>query len=67
VPADIADQLYSPFFTTRPDGLGLGLSICRSIIEAHAGRLWHASKGSDGAAFHFTLPDIDRTAMRAPE
>ncbi len=53
---EAAKQLYTPFFTTKPHGLGLGLCICRSIIEAHAGQLWHSQVPGTGAAFHFTLP-----------
>lgn len=52
------DELYRPFYTTKPGGLGLGLSICRSVIEAHAGRLWHHSDAGKGTLFHFTLPGM---------
>jgi signal transduction histidine kinase len=54
--AENADQLFGAFFTTKPSGMGMGLSIGRSIIEAHGGRLWTEPNLPHGAAFHFTLP-----------
>ena len=56
ISAENADRLFSAFFTTKPSGMGMGLSIGRSIIEAHGGRLWAESNLPQGAAFHFTLP-----------
>ena len=54
-PQDI-DRIFNPLFTTKTDGMGMGLSICRSIIEAHQGRLWVAPNNPQGAVFQFTLP-----------
>jgi len=50
------ERLFEPFYTTKAGGLGLGLSICRSIIEAHDGRLWASANEPRGAVFQFTLP-----------
>jgi PAS domain S-box-containing protein len=54
-PANL-EQLFQAFYTTKPGGLGLGLSICRSIIEAHGGRLWVEANEPQGAIFQFTMP-----------
>ena len=50
------ERVFDAFYTTKPGGLGMGLSICRSIIEAHGGRLWATANVPQGAIFQFTLP-----------
>jgi signal transduction histidine kinase len=53
---DTASQLFTPFFSTKPTGMGLGLNICRSLIELHQGRLWFTSNTGHGCTFHIALP-----------
>jgi two-component system, LuxR family, sensor histidine kinase TtrS len=55
IAADAADRLFERFFTTKPDGMGMGLCVSRSIIESHGGKLWAAPASDGGAVFHFTL------------
>ena len=52
---EVADQLFQPFITTKRDGMGVGLSISRTIVEAHGGRIWAEGKPGEGTTFHFTL------------
>jgi C4-dicarboxylate-specific signal transduction histidine kinase len=56
LPAQQADQIFNAFFTTKPEGTGMGLRISRSIVESHRGRLWADGNSSRGASFHLTLP-----------
>jgi PAS domain S-box-containing protein len=63
LPSDQANKIFDAFFTTKPDGTGMGLSISRSIIESHGGRLWASANSGRGATFQFTLPiDIKAAA-----
>jgi PAS domain S-box-containing protein len=62
ISAENADRLFNAFFTTKSSGMGMGLSICRSIMEAHGGRLWATANISHGATFQFTLPVSAGTA-----
>ena len=50
------DEIFNPFYSTKPNGIGMGLAISRSIIESHGGRLWATANNGPGATFHFTLP-----------
>ena len=56
ISAEDADRLFNPFFTTKSSGMGMGLSICRSIMEGHGGRLWATANPPHGAMFQFTVP-----------
>ena len=65
-PSATLEHLFTSFYTTKPGGLGMGLSICRSIIEAHGGRLWATANLPRGAIFQFTLPHV-RDGSRTAE
>jgi len=60
ISADIAAQLFQPFVTTKPQGMGVGLSISRTIIEAHGGQIWTEPNPGGGAIFKFTLRALSK-------
>jgi PAS domain S-box-containing protein len=66
LPAEQADQVFGAFFTTKPDGSGMGLTISRSIIESHGGRLWAGGNANRGATFYFTLPSERTDSISSP-
>ena len=58
IPEEKMEQVFERFFTTKKKGMGLGLSICRTIIDAHRGKIWATNNGGCGATFHFSLPIV---------
>jgi PAS domain S-box-containing protein len=61
----VAERIFAPFYTTKPTGLGMGLSICHSIIEAHGGRIWVNANLSRGVTFQFTVPATNSAPKKA--
>jgi signal transduction histidine kinase len=61
IPTESLPRIFDSFYTTGPEGMGLGLTLCRAIIDAHRGRIWAENNSDGGASFHFSLP-----AMEAP-
>ena len=59
------DKIFDPFYTTKPGGMGMGLSISRSILQAHGGRLWAAARDGPGTLFHFSLPKYQEEESNA--
>jgi PAS domain S-box-containing protein len=64
LPTEGLDQMFSAFFTTKPQGSGMGLAISRSIVESHGGQLWATANDGRGAIFHFTLPHMTETSSQ---
>jgi len=63
---DASARIFDAFYTTKPAGMGMGLSICRSILQAHHGRLWATANQGPGTTFHFTLPKEQLEADAEP-
>ena len=63
IPDGKREHVFERFFTTKKEGMGLGLSICRTIISAHRGEIWATSNGEGGASFHFSLPVVSSDAL----
>jgi two-component system sensor kinase FixL len=55
------DRIFEPFFTTKRDGIGMGLSICRTIVESHGGRVWASPRLRDGSIFCFNIPTVEKS------
>ena len=60
------ERVFDAFYTTKPSGTGMGLSICRSIIGAHGGRLWAEANEPRGTIFQFTVPSAEKELMNCP-
>jgi signal transduction histidine kinase len=56
IPPEQLEHVFNPFYTTKPNGMGLGLAVCRTIVEAHAGKLWAANNPERGSTFHVIFP-----------
>jgi len=63
----VAAQLFQPFMTTKQQGMGVGLSISRTIIEAHGGKIWVEPNPGGGSIFRFTLPTVQQTELAPNE
>ena len=67
LPEHVRQRIFQPFVTTKPEGMGVGLSICRQIVQAHGGLLWAEDGPHGGTVFRFTLPRLpDQSEAAAP-
>ena len=67
LPEHVRQRIFQPFVTTKPEGMGVGLSICRQIVQAHGGRLWAEDGPNGGTVFRFSLPRLaDQIGTAAP-
>ena len=66
IPGDVARQLFTPFFTTKTEGMGLGLSLCRTVVEQHGGYLDFVPNTPSGTVFRFTLPAVANRKAKVP-
>jgi signal transduction histidine kinase len=58
---EVGEEIFEPLFSTKANGMGVGLATCRTIVEAHGGKIWFSPNGPRGVVFHFTLPVASAT------
>ena len=62
IPPEVIDRMFDPFFTTKTTGIGMGLAICRRVVERHGGRIWARSEPGKGAQFSLRIPSVPSMA-----